>query len=45
MILVYATSPGVLLGFFLYDNGTDDEHQHDGENGNGDVYSDANGGH
>ena len=36
VILVYATSPGVLLVFFLYDNGTDDDH--DGENVNDDDY-------
>ena len=41
-ILVYATSPGVLLGF-LHDNGTDDEH--DGENGNDADYGDVNRGH
>ena len=43
VILVYATSPAVLFGFFLYDNGTDDEH--DSENGNDDDYGDVNGGH
>ena len=32
-----------IVGFFLHDNGTDDEH--DGENGNGDDYGDVNGGH
>ena len=32
-----------IVGFFLRDNGTDDDH--DGENGNDDDYGDVNGGH